>query len=90
MIDPADLTRRKSFGADSTFEDLLVPVFRSGRRVDEPPSLDEIRARRERDLARFHEGIKRFSNPHRYPVGLEQQLFELRTRMILQARGAAA
>lgn len=89
IVDPADPTRRKTFPANSPCEDLLVPVFRAGKRVYNPPSLEEIRARRERDFARFHDGIKRFVNPHRYPVGLEQKLFDLRTRLILQARGAA-
>ncbi|HSP16891.1 MAG TPA: nicotinate phosphoribosyltransferase [Thermoanaerobaculia bacterium] len=89
IVDPADLTRRKSFAGDAPHEDLLVPVFRSGKRVYNPPSLGDIRARRERDFARFHDGIKRFVNPHRYPVGLEQKLFDLRTQLVLQARGAA-
>ncbi len=89
IVDPADLTRRKTFPANSPCEDLLVPVFRAGKRVYDPPSLEDIRSRRERDFARFHDGIKRFVNPHRYPVGLEQKLFDLRTRLILQARGAA-
>lgn len=90
IIDPTDLTKRKWFPADAPYEDLLVPVFREGKRVYDSPPLDEIRARRERDFARFHEGIKRFVNPHRYPVGLEQQLCELRTKLILEARGASA
>ncbi len=89
IVDPADLTRRKSFADDAPHEDLLVPVFRAGKRVYDSPSLEEIRGRRERDFARFHDGIKRFVNPHRYPVGLEEKLFDLRTRLILQARGAA-
>ena len=85
MIDPFDLTRRKSFAA-AEWEDLLVPIFRGGARVYDPPPLEAIRARRERDLARFHDGIKRFDNPHRYPVGLESALFDLKTRMTLEAR----
>jgi nicotinate phosphoribosyltransferase len=89
IVDPADLTRRKSFPEQTAHEDLLVPVFRNGRRVYDPPTLDDIRARREQGFARFHDGIKRFVNPHRYPVGLEQKLFDLRTRLILAARGAA-
>jgi len=48
------------------------------------------RARRESQLARFHPGIKRFENPHGYPVGLEQALFDLKTRLILEARGLTA
>ncbi len=90
IVDPLDLTRRKTFDTDHQSEELLVPVFRGGKRVYEPPPLEEIRQRRERDFARFHPGVKRFVNPHRYPVGLEQRLFDLKTRLILGTRGGAA
>ena len=86
MIDPLDPTRRRSFDRGETHEDLLVPVFRGGKRVYEPPPLEEVRARRARELSQFHHGIKRFANPHRYPVGIEQRLFELKTRLIFDAR----
>lgn len=88
IVDPADMTRRKTFSDGG--DDLLVPIYRGGKRVYHPPPLDEIRARREEQLARFHAGIKRFENPHSYPVGLEQTLFDLKTRLILEARGFAA
>ena len=88
IVDPADMTRRKTFDDDGA--DLLVPIYRGGKRVYDPPPLDEIRRRREEQLASFHPGIKRFENPHSYPVGLEQTLFDLKTRLILEARGFAA
>jgi nicotinate phosphoribosyltransferase len=90
IIDPLDLTRRRTISAKAQYEDLLVPLFRDGRRVYELPPIEEIRARRAAQLERFHSGVKRFVNPHRYPVGLEQQLFDLKTRLILEARGATA
>ncbi len=90
IVDPADMTRRKTFDGTAAYADLLVPIYRGGKRVYDPPPLDEIRARREAQLAQFHPGIKRFENPHRYPVGLEQTLFDLKTRLVLEARGFAA
>jgi nicotinate phosphoribosyltransferase len=89
MIDPLDLTRRKTFDASARYEDLLVPMFRNGRFVYELPAMQQIRARREAQLAQFHAGVKRFINPHRYPVGLEQRLYDLKTRLVLAARGVA-
>ncbi len=53
-----------------------MPVFRGGERVYDPPGLPEIRTRVREQLAGFHEGIKRFVNPHRYPVGLELGYFD--------------
>jgi nicotinate phosphoribosyltransferase len=88
IVDPADMTRRKTFADDGA--DLLVPVYRRGKRVYDPPPLDQIRRRRAEQLAQFHPGIKRFENPHSYPVGLEQTLLDLKTRLILEARGFAA
>lgn len=86
IVDPADLTRRKTFATTSNSRDLLVPVFRGGKRVIDLPSLHAIREHRAADLARFHSGIKRFENPHRYPVGLEKNLFDLKTELILSLR----
>jgi nicotinate phosphoribosyltransferase len=90
IVDPADMTRRKTFNSNAPYNDLLVPIYRGGKRVYDPPPLEEIRRRREEQLAGFHSGIKRFENPHSYPVGLEQTLFDLKTRLILEARGLAA
>jgi nicotinate phosphoribosyltransferase len=87
MVDPLDMTRRKAIPTGTVGEDLLVPVFRQGRRVYDPPGLEEVRRRVREQLAGFHGGVKRFVHPHRYPVGLELGYFDLKTRLILEARG---
>jgi nicotinate phosphoribosyltransferase len=86
MIDPLDPTRRRTIPAGTPSQDLLVPIFRAGRRVYDPPPLVEVRKRASGELTRFHSGVKRFVNPHPYPVGLERRLHDLRTRLILEAR----
>jgi nicotinate phosphoribosyltransferase len=86
IVDPFDPTRRRELPPDAPYEDLLVPVFRDGRRLYSPPPLTESRQRAEAQLAGFHAGIKRFVNPHQFPVGLERGLFDLRTKLILDAR----
>lgn len=87
LVDPLDITRRKTIPAGTASEDLLVPVFRRGRRVYEVPPLDGTRQRAEQQLASFHPGVKRLVNPHAYPVGLELGLHERKTDLILKARG---
>jgi nicotinate phosphoribosyltransferase len=87
IVDPLDATRRRRVPAGTPAEDLLVPVMRAGRPVYTPPSAGEIRARTHAELARLHAGIKRFVNPHQYPVGLSLELHELKTRLVLEARG---
>lgn len=75
-------------GVDQKGEDLLVPIYRTGKRVYEPPPLDDVRRRREEQLARFDLGIKRFENPDLYPVELEPRLFDLKARLVAEARAA--
>lgn len=87
IVDPLDGTRRKRIAPDTRHADLLVPVFRGGRCVYDPPPLQDARRRAQEQLDRFHAGIKRFVHPHQYPVGLEQTLYDLRTKLILEARG---
>jgi nicotinate phosphoribosyltransferase len=88
MVDPLDPLRRREIPAGVRGEDLLVPVFRGGRRVYDAPPLAEVRRRAQAELARFHSGVKRFVNPHQFPVGLERRLFDLRAQLVLEARGA--
>ncbi|GAB4279644.1 MAG: nicotinate phosphoribosyltransferase [Candidatus Rifleibacteriota bacterium] len=87
IIDPADGTRRKQFPDSSQTRDLLVPVIVKGKVVYKSKGIHAARDRVKADLALFHEGIKRFVNPHLYPVGLEERLYKLKTDLILKNRG---
>jgi nicotinate phosphoribosyltransferase len=89
MVDPADPMRRKAIPADAVHRDLLRPVFRRGELALALPGLEEIRRHVQQELATFHPGIKRFVNPHEYPVGLETRLHERRTELVLRVRGYA-
>lgn len=70
LVDPLDPTREKSIpggralSAGWSCEDLLVPIFRGGKRVYDPPPLEETRRRVQEQLAAFHPGVKRLVNPH--------------------------
>jgi nicotinate phosphoribosyltransferase len=87
IVDPLDMTRRKRFGPDAAASDLLVPAFRGGESVYESPGLEAARERARVQLSQVHEGIKRFVNPHRYPVGLEAGLHRRKTELVLRMRG---
>ncbi|MGH8023253.1 MAG: hypothetical protein ACRED1_06715 [Limisphaerales bacterium] len=86
IVDPLDPTRRKRLPPGAAFEDLLVPVFAQGRQVYQPPPLADIRRRTQAQLGMFHSGVKRFINPHQYPVGLELGLHELKMKLAPRAR----
>ena len=87
IVDPLDSTRRKHLPPGTPFEDLLVPIFEHGRQVYQSPPLADMRRRTQSQLAMFHSGVKRFVNPHQYPVGLELKLHEVKTELVLKARG---
>ena len=89
IVDPTDPTRRKSVPDDLDYQDLLVPVVRTGQVVHDTPPIDEIRQRARDQLALLHPTVKRFLNPHAYPAGLERALHDVRTRLILEARGVS-
>lgn len=86
MVDPADPTRRKRFPDGMRSEDLMVEVFRGGARTCDAPSLTEIAGYAREQLASFDPSVRRFLNPHTYPVGLERGANAIRTRLIVQAR----
>jgi nicotinate phosphoribosyltransferase len=86
IIDPLDNTRRKNLDDATPHQDLLQPVFRQGRAVYAPPPIEQVKARAAAQLKQLHPSILRFINPHQYPVGLEKNLYELKTKLILQLR----
>ena len=92
IVDPVDHTRRRRVTPQerATSKDLLQPLFKRGQLVVDMEEVCDVHAARARALAQleaFHKGVRRFVNPHQYPVGLELGLYEHKTRMILEARG---
>lgn len=86
IVDPVDPMRRKGIPAGYPFEDLLKPVFRGGKCVYECPPLAAVRERVQRQLDRLHPGTRRFLNPHGYPAGLDERLYALKSRLVVQSR----
>jgi nicotinate phosphoribosyltransferase len=86
MVDPLDMTRQMSIDKTTPYRELLVPVFRKGECVFEKPRLVDIRKKCRESIKSFHAGIKRLVNPHKYPVGLEKSLFDLKTELVLKTR----
>lgn len=85
IIDPLDPTRRRPIRS-TQFRELLEPVFRAGKLVAELPTLEESRATAQREVAALDPSIRRFLNPHVYPVGLEESLNKFRMELILEKR----
>lgn len=87
ILDPMDATRRKTIPSSTEYEDLLQPIFRKGKLCYEKPNIESIKARVGEELKKFHSGVKRFVNPHSYPVGLEKTLSDDKYNLIMKLRG---
>jgi nicotinate phosphoribosyltransferase len=86
IVDMKDPTRRKALPPHARVTDLLVPIMRGGKPLAKPEPLEAIRERVQSQLARLHPGVRRFMNPHEYPVGIDVGLHELRDAMIREVR----
>ena len=85
IVDPLDAIRRRRVSSKLQHEELLVPAVRAGQRLQPNAPLAQAQARAQAGLAAFDAGIKRFSNPHRYPAGLEVRLHEKKMAMVERA-----
>jgi nicotinate phosphoribosyltransferase len=70
----------------SECEELHVEVMRAGKVMVEFPPVTEVRRRRSEDVERLDPGVRRLVNPHIYHVSLTQQLWDLKQRLIAEAR----
>ena len=86
IIDPIDPTKRKRIEPGLETELLLKPIFKSGEKVYELPCIHDIKKRTQANLEKFDKAHKRLVNPHIYPVGLEESLFNLKTELVLKAK----
>jgi nicotinate phosphoribosyltransferase len=63
-------------------EPLLVDIMVQGKLVYNFPSIEEIRAVRQQDLAHLDAGVKRIMNPHIYHVSLTPRLWDMKQDLI--------
>jgi nicotinate phosphoribosyltransferase len=68
------------------YSDLLVPIFRTGQLVYEPPSIDASREHLRKQLSCAPPEILQLIEPAPYKIGLERSLHELRSKLITRAK----
>lgn len=87
IIDPIDQTRRKRLMPYFYEEEILLkPIFKKGEKIYNRPEINQIRQRAKDQLDSFDKTHKRITNPHLYPVGLEENLHQLRMDLIIKAK----
>lgn len=63
---------------------LLEPIFIQGKLVYKKPTLKDIRAFHQAQMATLWDEVKRFENPHPYYVDLSQDLWKMKQQLIEQ------
>lgn len=81
IFDPKDAWKTKTL-TDYTVRELLVPIFKDGKRVYELPTLEEIRTYCGEQVDALWDEVKRFENPHNYYVDLSQKLWNLKNTLL--------
>ena len=81
LFDP-DATWKRSVFTNFTAKELLVPVFRGGKRVYDSPPIAEMRAWCAGQIDLLWDEVKRFENPHNYYVDLSQKLWDVRAQLL--------
>jgi nicotinate phosphoribosyltransferase len=76
---------KTTIGRNTSYSDLLVPIFRAGKVVYEAPSIEESREHLRKQLSCTPPEILKLNDPGTYKTGLEQSLHELRSKLIAQA-----
>ncbi len=87
IIDPVDPTRRCPIPKGTPYQELMQPIFKKGQFIYKRPTLQEARKKTHQHLQHFHESIRRLLNPHLYPVGLVEELYHHKLKIILKEKG---
>ena len=86
ICDPDARWKRKTM-ENFVARELLVPIFEKGKLVYDLPSLPEIKAHCEKEVASLWPEVGRFENPHGYYVDLSEKLMALKDRLLEEGGG---
>lgn len=66
--------------------EMQVTIFKDGELVYDEPSLEEIASYRKEEVESLWDEVKRYDTPHNYYVDLSQKLWNLKQKLILEAK----
>ncbi|MBP3371006.1 MAG: nicotinate phosphoribosyltransferase [Clostridia bacterium] len=81
IFDPIDTWKRKTID-NYHVRELLVPIFKDGRRVYELPTLKEICEYSKVELSALWDTYRRLNRPHIYKVDLSQKLYDMKMQLL--------
>jgi len=86
IFDPEATWKRKTV-TDFTAKELMVPIFKAGKRVYDSPALPEIQRYCSQQVDTLWDEVKRFENPHNYYVDLSQKLWDIKHALLEHQEG---
>jgi len=81
IFDPVETWKKKTI-ENYTLRELLVPIFKDGKKVYKEPGIEEIRSYCLSEVASLWDEVKRFENPHKYYVDLSRRLWDVKHKML--------
>ncbi|MBE7090363.1 MAG: nicotinate phosphoribosyltransferase [Clostridiales bacterium] len=89
VFHPVETWKKTTF-TEYSVKPLHITVFDEGKQVYFSPSVMEIRAFAQKELATFWEEYKRLDQPHVYKVDLSEKLYNLKRELLMKHRGGNA
>lgn len=85
IFDP-DATWKTKKVTNFTVRELLVPIFKDGKCVYDPPAIEQVRDYCREQVATLWDEVKRFENPHNYYVDLSQKLWDVKHQLLEESK----
>lgn len=85
IFHPLETWKKKTFTSYAV-KDLMVQVYSKGKLVYDLPSLSDIVKYAQKSKNEFWEEYRRLINPHQYKVDLSQQLYDLKQKLLNEAK----
>lgn len=83
IFDPHATWKRKVI-ANFTAKEIMVPIFKHGKKVYSEPSLEQIKQYCQEQVDLLWDEVKRFENPHIYYVDLSQKLWDIKQELLVK------
>ena len=85
IFDPINTWKEKTYD-DYRLIKMRKPIYLSGKRVYDKPSLKEVRQYAKDQLDALWSEVRRFDYPHRFYVDLSQKLWDIKYQMLKEIR----
>lgn len=81
LFDP-EATWKKKLVTNFTAKELLVPIFKNGKKVYNSPDIKTIKDYCTKQVGLLWDEVKRFENPHKYYIDLSKKLWRVKQDLL--------